>query len=108
MKQERRAASCPPVLSAIPGAAPFRSGCGLPNLIMPMPRRPGTLYQGDLVADLGTADVLLNAGVFGETSQVMAGARGGFVWMPGRLSMQRQTTGASAIVRMPELMGVPL
>ena len=68
----------------------------------------GTLYQGDLVADLGTADVLLNAGVFGENSQVMAGARGGFVWMTGRVSMQRQTTGASAIVRMPELMGVPL
>lgn len=68
----------------------------------------GTLYQGDLVADLGAADLLLNAGVFGETSQVMAGARGGFVWMPGRVSMQRQTTGASAIVRMPGLKGVPV
>jgi outer membrane usher protein len=68
----------------------------------------GTLYQGDLVADLGTADILLNGGVFGETSQLMAGARGGFVWMPGRVSMQRQTTGASALVRMPELEGVPI
>lgn len=68
----------------------------------------GTVYQGDIAADLGAADIILNAGVFGETNQVMGGVRGGFAVMPGRISLQRQTTGATAIVRIPELKGLPI
>lgn len=68
----------------------------------------GAVYQADLAADLGAADLVLNGGVYGETNQVMAGVRGGFAVMPGAGSLQKETTGASAIVRMPELKGLPI
>lgn len=68
----------------------------------------GAVYQGDLAADIGDADLILNGGVVGDTSQVMAGVRGGFAVMPGAASLQRHTTGASAIVRIPELKGLPI
>ena len=68
----------------------------------------GAVYQADLVADVGVADLVVNGGVYGKTNQVMAGVRGGFAVMPGGRSLQRQTTGASAIVRVPELKGLPI
>ncbi|WP_148205768.1 MULTISPECIES: fimbria/pilus outer membrane usher protein [Hyphomonas] len=68
----------------------------------------GAVYQGDLAADLGVADLVLNGGVYGETNQLMAGVRGGFAVTPGARSLHRQTTGASAIVRIPELKGLPI
>lgn len=68
----------------------------------------GTVYQGDMTADLGSADLFLNGGVYGETRQMMAGLRGGFAAMPGAVALQRHTTGATAIVRMPDLKGLPI
>lgn len=68
----------------------------------------GAVYQGDLTADLGAADLFLNGGVYGETNQITAGLRGGFAVMPGAAALQRQTTGATAIVRMPDLKGMPI
>ncbi|MFN3609551.1 MAG: fimbria/pilus outer membrane usher protein [Hyphomonas sp.] len=68
----------------------------------------GAAYQGDLVADLGAADLVVSGGVYGETNQVMAGVRGGFAAMPGGRSLQRHTTGATAIVRLPDLKGLPI
>ena len=68
----------------------------------------GAIVQGDVAADLGSADLVLNGGVFGHVKQVTAGVRGGFALMPGAGALQRQTTGAAAIVRIPELKGVPV
>ena len=68
----------------------------------------GAVYQGDMTADLGAADLFLNGGVYGETSQMMAGVRGGFAVMPGAVALQRHTTGATAIVRTPDLKGLPI
>lgn len=70
--------------------------------------RAGAAYQGDLAADLGGADLVLNGGVFGKTSQLLAGLRGGFAVTPGGAALQRQTTGASAVVRIPGLKGLPI
>lgn len=68
----------------------------------------GAVYQGDMTADLGAADLFLNGGVYGETNQQMVGLRGGFAVMPGAAAFQRQTTGTSAVVRMPDLKGMPI
>lgn len=66
------------------------------------------VYQADAAVDLGVAEAVVNGGIYGETSQVMAGIRGGFAAMTGRLSLHRQTTGASAVVRAPALPHLPI
>lgn len=68
----------------------------------------GGVYQGDVAADLGMADLIVSAGKFGAASQVMTNLRGGFAAMPGRMALQKQTTGAAAVVRMPQLKGVAI
>ncbi|MBY9066015.1 fimbria/pilus outer membrane usher protein [Hyphomonas sp. WL0036] len=68
----------------------------------------GAVYQGDLAVDLGEADLVVNGGVYGRSNQLIAGVRGGFAAMSGRVALQRQTTGAAAIVRIPDLKGMPI
>lgn len=68
----------------------------------------GAVYQGDVAADLGAADLVAGAGVYGNTRQAMAGLRGGFAVLPGRLAFQKPTTGSSTLVEVPALEGVPV
>lgn len=64
--------------------------------------------QANLQADLGAADVYLHAGQFGATNDLSAGVRGAFTLLPGRMMLARQSTPATARVRVPGLAGVPV
>lgn len=70
-------------------------------------RRADTL-RGDLQADLGAADLYLQAGKYGGTHEVSAGVRGSFTAMKSHVVLSRQTTPATALVHVPGVSGIPV
>lgn len=64
--------------------------------------------RGDLQADIGAADLFVQAGDYGPVTEISAGLRGGFTIVATHVVMSRQTTPAAALVRVPGVAGIPV